>query len=580
MVASSHWLASQTGMAVLERGGNAFDAAVATAFVLSTVQPEQSTLGGEAPVIAHDAGSGTTFVVNGQGTAPAAASAELFASWGLDMVPFDGLLPACVPGMFGSLTLLLERHGTLRLRDVLDYAIGYAERGFPLSPLTAMSLRDAADRFRAQWPTSAATFLPGGRVPEAHEIVTNPALATTLRRILDEAEARGRDREGEIAAARDVFYRGFVAEAIDAFYREPAMDGTGTARPGLLRYEDLAGWEPLVEEPLTFDYHGLTVCKPRSWSQAPVLLQQLAILEGFDLADTRPASAELVHTVVESAKLAFADREAYYGDPAFADVPIEHLISREYADVRRKLITDEASGELLPGDVPGYAPRLPGYVHGRPGSELEQYAPLPIIVPGSGQTNGDTVHLDVADRHGNVVAITPSGGFLWGAPALPGLGFPVGVRGQMFCLDDGHPNALQPGKRPRTTLSPSLALRDGRPYMAFGTPGGDSQDQWPLVFLLNHVHFGMNLQEAIDSPSWHSTHFPSSFLTRASTPKGLHVESRVGRPVVDDLRRCGHLVTEEEPWSLSLVSAVTRDERGVLRGAASPRGLKAYAVGR
>ncbi len=605
MVASTHWLASAAGLAVLEHGGNAFDAAVAAGLVLQVVEPHLNGLGGEVPVIAHHAGRGETFVLCGQGTAPASATPEAFAGLGLDLVPGSGLLAACVPGAFGAWMLLLREYGTLRLRDVLGYAIGYAVSGYPLLPAISWGIASVAELFRDHWPSSAEVYLPDGRVPASGSLFANPALAATYERILHEAEAASPDRDEQIEAARRVYYEGFVAETIAGYVASAeVMDVTGRLHRGLLSYADLAGWHPRLEEPLTHDVGGLTVCKTKPWGQGPVFLQQLALLDGFDLAAMGPGTADYMHTVTECGKLAFADREAWYGDPDFTDVPVKALLSGEYADARRQLAGPEASAELRPGAPDGRAPRLPGFATGTvsgnddggsmaPSMDVEP--PAPRLDPGTGEPTmrtsgpagpaassnraGDTCHLDVADRFGNMVSATPSGGWLQSSPVIPGLGFCLGTRAQMFTLTPGLPATLAPGKRPRTTLTPSLALRDREPYMAFGTPGGDQQDQWSLLFFLNHLTFGMNLQQAIDFPSFHSAHMPSSFYPRKAKPRVLDVESRVGAGVIEELRRRGHLVNVCPGWSLGRVSAVAR-RNGVLYAAANPRGMQGYAVGR
>ena len=593
MVASTHWLASASGMAVLEQGGNAFDAAVATALVLQVTEPHLNGPGGEVPVIAHRAGRGETFVLCGQGTAPAAATPEAFGDLGLDLVPGSGLLAACVPGAFGAWMLLLREYGTLRLRDVMGYAIGYAARGYPLVPAISWAIASVAELFRDHWPGSAEVYLPGGNVPPPGSLFANPALAATYQRILAEAEGASADRDEQIEAARRVFYEGFVAETIAAYVASThAMDMTGRPHQGLLSYADMSAWRPRLEEPLTFEAGGLTVCKTRPWGQGPVFLQQLALLEGFDLAAMGPGSADYIHAVTECAKLAFADREAWYGDPEFTDVPVETLLSAEYAAARRRLVGPEASGELRPGSPDGRPPRLPGFTAGSFGASAgagrgdASAAPSfdvepPPLGPGTGSSYraGDTCHLDVADRFGNMVSATPSGGWLQSSPVIPGLGFCLGTRAQMFTLTPGLPATLAPGKRPRTTLTPSLALKDRQPYLAFGTPGGDQQDQWSLLFFLNHVRFGMNLQQAIDFPSFHSAHMPSSFYPRQAQPRVLEVESRVGPDVLEDLRRRGHLVNVRPAWSLGRISAVAR-RNGVLYAAANPRGMQGYAAGR
>jgi gamma-glutamyltranspeptidase / glutathione hydrolase len=605
MVASTHWLASAAGLAVLEHGGNAFDAAVAAGLVLQVVEPHLNGLGGEVPVIAHHAGRGETFVLCGQGTAPAAATPEAFGDLGLDLVPGSGLLAACVPGAFGAWMLLLREYGTLRLRDVIGYAIGYASAGYPLLPAISWGIASVADLFRAYWPSSAEVYLPGGQPPVPGSLFANPALAATYQRILDEAEAASADRDEQIEAARRVYYEGFVAETIAAYVASAdVMDVTGEPHRGLLSYADMTAWHPRLEEPLTFDVGSLTVCKTKPWGQGLVFLQQLALLDGFDLAAMGPGSADFAHTVTECGKLAFADREAWYGDPDFTDVPVKALLSAGYADARRALVGPQASAELVPGAPGGRTPRMPEFVtRGRTGHEyasvapsLDTEPPAPRLDPGTGEPTmrtsggpdpkaassyrpGDTCHLDVTDRFGNMVSATPSGGWLQSSPVIPGLGFCLGTRAQMFTLTPGLPATIAPGKRPRTTLTPSLALRDREPYLAFGTPGGDQQDQWSLLFFLNHLRFGMNLQQAIDFPSFHSAHMPSSFYPREAQPRVLDVESRVSPAVVADLRRRGHLVNVRPAWSLGRVSAVAR-RNGVLYAAANPRGMQGYAVGR
>jgi gamma-glutamyltranspeptidase/glutathione hydrolase len=550
MVASTHWLATAAGMAVLERGGNAFDAAVATGFVLQVVEPHLNGPGGDLPAVFWSAEREEALVLCAQGVSPAAATIERYRGEGLDLVPGTGLLAACVPGAFGGWLALLAEFGTWRLADVLELAIAYAGEGYPVVrgiPLTISS----AEPLLATWPASAALYLPP---PEPGSLFRNPALAATYRRIVE--ESRGGSREEEIERARLLFYEGFVAETIDRFSRRNG---------GLLDGDDLASWRATLEAPATFDFRGLTVCKTPPWGQGPVFLQQLALLDGFDL--TELSDAEYVHTVVECAKLAFADREALYGDPAFADVPLERLLSTGYNDERRRLVTDEASGELRPGGG-----RLPTLV----AAAREVGAGEPTHAVG----RGDTVHLDVTDRFGNLVSATPSGGWLQSSPVIPELGWPLGTRAQMFWLEDGLPSSLAPRKRPRTTLSPSLALRDGRPYLAFGTPGGDQQDQWTLHVFLRHVVFGDDLQAAIDAPSFHTDHFPSSFHPRQAEPRSVELEERWGDGVADELRRRGHDVAVSAPWSLGRVSAVSRSADGVLRAGANPRGMQGYAAGR
>ena len=579
MVASTHWLASSAGMAVLEAGGNAFDAAVAAGLTLQVVEPHLNGPGGEVPIILHSAGRDETLVIGGQGPAPAAASITRFWELGLDLVPGTGLLAACVPGAFDAWMLLLGEFGTFRLSEVMRYAIDYAGHGYPLVPQISNTIGGVERLFRDEWTSSARVYLRGGGVPEPGTLFSNPDLARTFGRIVEEAESRSGDRDGQIEAARDAFYRGFVAEAIEQYVTSTrVLDTSGRRHAGLLGGDDLAAYRAGLEAPVTLDYHGYTVCKPGLWSQGPVFLQQLALLAGFDLASMGHNSVEYIHTVVECAKLAFADREAHYGDPRFVDVKPEELLHPSYAEARRELIGDDASYDLRPGAAGGRSPRLPDVSARGTGESAGAGEPT---VPRDDQGSGDTCHLDVVDRHGNMVSATPSGGWLQSSPVLPGLGFPLGTRAQMFWLTEGLPNSLAGGKRPRTTLTPSLALRRGEPSLAFGTPGGDQQDQWSLNFFLAHIHFGLNLQEAIDAPNFHTEHFPSSFYPRTASPGRIAVESRLGPEVVAGLRARGHDVDVVDGWSLGRISAVSRNPAdGSLRGAANPRGMQGYAVGR
>jgi gamma-glutamyltranspeptidase / glutathione hydrolase len=565
MVASTHWLASAAGMAVLEHGGNAFDAAAAAGFTLHVVEPHMNGPGGDLPLILAPAGQEPT-VLCGQGVAPAAADAARFRAEGLELVPGTGLLAATVPGAVGAWLTLLRDHGTLPLGDILGYAIGYAEHGHPVADGVVATIESVEELFTRYWPTSARRWLP---VPRVGELVTNDALARTYRRLV--AEAVGPSREAGLEAAIKAWYEGFVAEEIDAFCRTEMLDDTGARHAGLLTGADLAAWRPTYEEPVSVEAFGWRVCKAGAWSQGPVLLQQLTTLAAAGELPP-PGSAELIHRVVEVAKLCFADRDASYGD--HPDVPLDQLLSPGYAARRAALLTDKAAPPLRPG-----LGRLPRFVtEGGRVAATGLGIGEPTLSPMS-TARGDTCHIDVIDRWGNAVSATPSGGWLQSSPAIEDLGFCLGTRAQMFWLEDGLPNSLAPGKRPRTTLSPSMAVRDGR-ILSFGTPGGDQQDQWQLGFFLNHAAYGMNLQEAIDAPSWHTTAFASSFYPR-ETGAELVVESRVDKTVLDELRRRGHEVVVAEPWSLGRMSAISRDTAtGLLRAAANPRGMQGYATGR
>lgn len=588
MVASTHWLASGVGMRVLEAGGNAFDAAVAAGFVVSVVEPHLCGPGGDAPIIGHRAVDGHTFVVCGQGTAPARATTDAYRDLGLDLVPGTGHLAAVVPGAFGAWLDLLARYGTMTLEDVLAPAASYARDGFPLLPSAARTIATVRDLFAEHWPTSAAVWLPGGAVPDAGTRVTNPALADTFERLLAEARAAGADRESQIEAARRAFYEGFVAEAVDGYVRGTAvMDASGRPHTGLLTADDLAAWRATEEPTTSLRFAGRTVHKTAAWGQGPVLLQQLAILEalgveglvaeaGGEAPPTR-AVEELVHTVVEVAKIAFADREAWYGD--VPDVPLDVLLSPAYAADRAALVGPDAADGLRPGRPDGREPVLSSVLRRveRPAGVAGVGEPT---VASSGSTRGDTCHVDVVDRWGNRVSATPSGGWLQSSPVVPGLGFALPTRAQMFWLEPGLPASLVPGRRPRTTLSPGLVLDDDGTGFAFGTPGGDQQDQWTVPFLLRHLLGGLDLQAAIDAPSWHSTHVPESFYPRAHVPRGLVAESRLGVDVLAGLAARGHAVQESGPWSLGRISAAGVRPDGFLVAAANPRGMQGYAVGR
>ncbi|PBC60279.1 gamma-glutamyltransferase [Streptomyces sp. Tue6028] len=596
MVSSTHWLASQSAMAVLEDGGNAYDAAVAAGFVLHVVEPHLNGPAGEVPIILAPAG-GEVRVLCGQGVAPAGATVAHYRGLGLDLVPGTGPLAAAVPGAFDAWMLLLRDHGTKPLADVLAYAIGYAEDGHAPVERVGETVETVRELFETEWTTSAEVYLPDGRAPRPGELFRNPALAATWRRLLAEvSEETGRVEQ--IEAARRVWRSGFIAEALVRQARRPTLDTSGERHTGTLTAADLAGWSATYEPPVTYDWRGWTLCKAGPWSQGPVLLQQLALLP-----PELPAygSAEYVHLLVEGCKLAMADREAWYGDAD--DVPLDELLSESYNAERRALVGDKASYELRPGSPGGRVPRLSGHARvpapwepgfdalAAPGAgeptvaRSARTAPEPEVAADGG-TRGDTCHLDVVDRWGNMVAATPSGGWLQSNPVVPELGFPLGTRLQMTWLEEGLPNSLTPGRRPRTTLTPSLALRDGVPVMAFGTPGGDQQDQWQTHFFLavalrSAVRGGLDLQGAIDAPNWHNDSFPGSFYPRGMHPGSLTVESRTDEAVVDELRRRGHDVQVGEAWSEGRLCAVARDPAtGVLSAAANPRGMQGYAVGR
>ena len=371
-----------------------------------------------------------------------------------------------------------------------------------------------------------------------------------------------------------------MAEAIDRFCStREVMDVSGRAHRGVLSGADMAAWSATSEEPIGYDYGRYRVLKPGPWCQGLVALQQLALLKGFSFAYLDPAGPEFIHLQIECAKLAFADREKFYGDPKFSEIPIATLLSDAYNDERRKLISEKASLDFIPGSVEGFGSVV---TLRRQEGQREAVGAMGAGEPTVGrfgEVRGDTVHFDIIDQAGNMISATPSGGWLQSSPVIPELGFCLGSRAQMFWLEENHPASLAPGKRPRTTLSPTMALRDGEPYLAWGSPGGDQQDQWITQFFLRHVHAKMNLQESIDAPAWHSEHFPISFWPRTSRPGVLVVENRVPKASTDELKRRGHIVETGPDWSEGRLTAASRVGRR-RRAAANPRGMQGYAAGR
>lgn len=580
-VTSTHWIASTVGMGILERGGNAFDAAVAAGFTLQIVEPHLNGPGGEVPIIIHEAGSNRPRVLCGQGVAPAAATIEHVRGLGFERMPGMGLIPAVIPGSFDAWMRLLLEHGTLRLRDVLEPAIGYAQNGFPLVQRAAESIHASASLFADHWHHSAEVWTPNGTKPMPGAKVAQPQIATAYARVLAEAEAAGSDREAQIEAARRAWYQGFVAEAVDSFYRTEQSDGEGGFQTGLLTGQDMATWQSSWEDTTSAEFSGVTVHKTGPWGQGPALLMALKLLETKGIADIQPGSADWVHLSVEALKIALAHRDAYFGDPNHVDVPLQTILSPDYIATQAADITGQARLDLPAGQMPGDAidrsallaelaadPDATGLSVGEP-----TFADLPEI-------EGDTCHLDVVDRWGNLVSATPSGGWLQSAPAVPGLGFNITTRGQMYWLDERMPSALAPGRRPRTTLTPTVLTRDGAPILGLGSPGGDQQDQWALGLILRHQVQGLGIQAAIDAPLFHSGHYVYSFAPRTFTPGILHIEDRFDAAILEDLRNRGHRLNIQPSWSLGRLCAAGYTRSGMIRAAATPRFMQAYAVGR
>ncbi|MGP5226285.1 gamma-glutamyltransferase family protein [Arthrobacter rhombi] len=583
MSASTHWLAAACAQSVLERGGNAFDAAVAAGFVLHVVEPHLNGPGGDmTAVFATAERPEEPVVLMGQGPAPAAATAEHYRGQGLDMVPGAGALAAAVPGAVDAWLLLLRDHGSWNLADVLAYAIDYARGGHRILPRVRDTIATVADLFTEQWPSSAERWLPDGKLPAEGSLLYNPTYASLLEGLGREAAA-GADRAAGIDAARELWARTVGAEA-EAFLSTPHRHSSGTDHAGVMTAADVAGFRASYEPAATVIFRGHTIAKTGPWGQGPALLLALAILEGYDDEYLDPSTELGAHTILEALKLAMADREAYFGD---TDVPLEYLLGAEYTAQRRNLITERASHDFRPGTVPGYAPFVPELRTEEPSPARADGAKTgfagvgePTVRP-SGETRGDTCHLDVVDRWGNMVSATPSGGWLQSSPNIPALGFCLGTRLQMTWLQQGSPSTLTPGKRPRTTLTPTLVLENGQPVAAVGSPGGDQQDQWQLPYLLRTIVGGYTPQQAIDAPALHTTSIPGSFWPRTWAPGGAVVEDRLGEAVIAGLEARGHRVTRAGDWALGRLSAVVRDPAtGQLSAAANPRGAQGYAAGR
>ena len=597
VAASTHWLASQTAMGVLEKGGNAFDAAVAGGLVLQVVEPHLNGPGGEVPILAWNQHTRQSQAICGQGSAPAEASVATFQRLGFEQVPGIGLLPASVPGAFGAWMQMLKEHGTWSVAQVMEPAIAYARNGFPLVSRAVQAIYAVQDLFREHWQSSAHVWLPNNRVPTPNSLMCLPALANTYERIVQNAQSEGHSRISEIEAAVRCWYQGFVAQEIDSFYRTARIrDSSGEAHTGLLRYDDMAQWTPSVESPLTGNFGPYSIAKCGFWSQGPVFLQQLGMLKHANLGAHPVESARFVHRIAEVAKLAMADRAAWYGTaPGDWQATQTALLSDDYLRTRWQQVAAQASESLHPGSPLGITPPMPDLDVARRTLERADtrfgvgeptFAKLPPVHEWAAREVfvGDTCHIDVIDRHGNMVAATPSGGWLSSSPTIPALGFSINTRLQITWLDSGLPNTLTPGVRPCTTLSPSMAFKDGEPYMVFGTPGGDQQDQWSLAFFMRHAVHGLNLQEAIEAPAWHIDHFPGSFWPRQTTLNQITLESRFPAETIQALQDMGHRVKVGEPWSEGRMSACsqTLDAQGrrVLRAGANPRGMQGYAVGR
>jgi len=570
VVVTGHHRASDAGLEMLKKGGNAIDAGVAAVFAQTVVEFDRFGLGGEVPILIHLAPQNKVVVINGQGFAPRRATIEWFQKHNIDYIPGDGFLGAVVPSVVDTLLLALKEFGTLSLADVLAPAIELAENGFPIYGQFRGHILEQEQRFRTEWNSSAKIFLPGGNVPALGDVFIQKDLAKTLKRLVAAEEInKRRGREVSLQAVRDLFYRGELAREIVACQKGfKSSDANGMVSAGLLEVEDFAQYRAVIEEPTKTTYRGIEVYKAGFWSQGPVLLQTLNILEGYELKKLGHNKPAYIHLLAEAMKLAYADREWYYADPDFVGVPQQGLLSKDYAAERRKLIDLESPSLIMrPGNP--YMFQSDHMAHGRIPDSIE-------LIPDTPGTTGTRV----GDAAGNVFSATPSGGWFRHSPILKGLGFVLSTRGQAFTLDPKRANSLAPHKRPRTTLTPSLALKEGKPYLAWGTPGGDAQDQINLQVLLNVIEFGMDIQEATDAAMFQIFDFPSSFYQHASRPGVLKIEGRVSAAVIEGLKKLGHTVLTAKPWSIGDPTALQVDlQRGVLLGSAGPRRDKSYALG-
>ncbi|MDE3195179.1 MAG: gamma-glutamyltransferase family protein [Acidobacteriota bacterium] len=549
MIGAGNNLEVAAGMRILERGGNAVDAGVASVLAASVTELDHFGLGGEMPLLIKMKDK-PVVVVSGVGTAPALATPEFFHSrkpepWEsqatMPPIPENGILAATVPGVFDGLMLALEKYGTMSFAQVAGPALEYTG-GFPATEILSNYIL-ANQQYLNLWPVSLKFFEPDGHVPRQGEIFAEPAMRHTLEELAAvEKKAHGK-RAAKIEAVRNYFYRGPIAKQIDAFSQKNG---------GLLRYADMAGYRAETDTPRTTDYRGYTIEKPGFWTQGPVMLEALNILEGYDLKAMGHNSPQYLHTVVEAVKLAFADRDRYYGDPKFSKIPEETLLSKEYAAERRKLIDAEhASMESRPGAFGG---------------------PMPMphsTTPTSGVA--DTTSVDAVDPMGNVFSATPSGA--WLPSVIAGdTGIPLGTRLQSLLVDSpGHANQLAAGKRPRVTLSPTMVLKDGKPFLALSTPGGDNQDQALLQVLLNIIDFGMTPQRAVEAPRFQTEHFYASFANHEFGAGKLNLENRIPKDTADALAKLGHKVNVAGPWSNGSAPVVIEMAEGVLHGAADPR---------
>lgn len=552
-VATHHYLSSQAAVDMLRQGGTAVDAAVAATLVEGVVNPQMHTIGGEVAILVATPEMKKPAVINGNMVAPRGATPDAFRSRGFKKIPPEGVFAAGVPGAMGALLEALIRFGNLTFSTVAQPALELCRDGFPvhagLIRQHKFGIAANAEKFRREWHGTAAIYMPDGKVPQEATHIKNPALGAMFDYLSNiERKAVGTRVDG-LREVFDAFYKGDIAHQIVQFVEE---------RDGLLTAADLRMFEVPVEEPVATEFSGANVYKCGPWCQGPALLQALAILKNVDLRSLKHNSAPYVHAVVEAIKLAFADRDQYYGDPAQIDVPIGELISDRYGALRHALIGSRANAELRPGDPVNMKALL----------QADKRVGGDVWGPG-------TVQVDVMDRDGVAAAFTPSGAWIMQSEVVPALGFPLGVRLSNSVLGPaGHPNVVAPLRRPRTTISPTLVMRHNRPWLAFGSMGGDQQDQWQLQMLLNRLVFEMPLQQAIEAPKFSSEHFPGFFYPHDSVRNRLRIEENVGGATLAGLRNCGHDLDVGPAWSEGFICATERHSNDMLEAGVDPRGTK------
>ncbi|HMV81988.1 MAG TPA: gamma-glutamyltransferase family protein [Blastocatellia bacterium] len=564
VVAGGQPLVAEAGLRMLHRGGNAVDAGVAATLAGSVIEFSHFAFGGEVPVIIKMANKPQVVTINGQGQAPALATIEFFEKQRKDssqpaLIPSTGPTAATVPGVLDAMVVALQNYGTMKLADVMQPAIELAD-GFPIDELRVQYIKNTRPAYE-QWKDTTDIFLPGGQVPKVGDIFVQKNLAKTLRELVDvEKKNARRGRVAALEAVRDYFYRGPLGKR----YCD-AIEKAG----GLMRAGDLAAFHADIDQPTKVSFHGYDVYKVGFWSQGPVMLQILNILESYDLKAMKHNSPDYVHTLTEAIKLGFADRDRYYADPRFVKVPGAELLSKEYAEVRRSLIDPKSASQTQqPGDP----------VNKKSLAQLISLNPEPVEIPVSERAH-DTTCVNVIDAAGNVFSATPSGAWLPSFVAGD-TGIPISSRLQSALLIRGHANELKPGKRPRITLTPTLVMKDGQPFAALSTPGGDNQDQALVQVLLNVIEFGMNPQEAVEAARFETQHFVSSFSDHKFNPGSLIVEKRFGEALIEEMKRRGHKVevnADFAPTSAPTIVLFDPKTKLIQAGADARRGR--YAMG-